>query len=261
MHLFSRSFAALFFTKALGLAIFLIMKILCLIWLTPQLAWGFMNIESLRSKPKEGWKAGGKIQFNQQQGNTDKILGSAATLNSYQRGDHEFILIGKMRYGESFQQKDTEDGALHLRYTRHLIRSHFAEIYTQFQYNKFKALNSRDIAGIGYRYKREVLSFGVGAFSEYEVIEGRPNESGIRANTYLSFNKKNQTGFEFSTIIYLQPSLSRSEDLRSILNMGISQKVIENINLMIQYQNVYDQQPPTDIKTFDSSFLFGISFT
>lgn len=235
-------------------------KILLLIFITTSPAYAFINIESLRSNAKPGLNTSGKILFNQQTGNTEKILGAASTLNSYLKDKDEYIFIANMRYGESFKQKDTEDGALHLRYTRNLKESHFAEIYTQYQHNKFKALTARELVGLGYRYAMASFSGGIGAFKEHEIIEDRPNEDGYRGNMYLSYGVKNETGFEFSTILYYQPSLSQGEDTRTILNTGISQKVTKSINLIIEFQNVYDQRPPSDIKTYDSSLMFGVNF-
>jgi len=38
--------------------------------------------------------------------------------------------------------------------------------------------------------------------------------------------------------------------------MGVSQRVNMNINIIIEYQNVYDQRPRSGIKEYDSSLMF-----
>ena len=220
----------------------------------------FINIESLRKNSKPGLNTSGKILFNQQAGNTEKILGSASTLNSYLDGIHEYILTGNIRYGESFGEKDTDDGSIHLRYTREIVRPHFLETYIQHQYNKFQALTSRNLAGLGYRFSNKYFNFGVGAFHEEESIIDRPEENGLRGNIYLSHSEKTESGFEFSTILYVQPSMARGNDTRTTFNAGISQNITKSMALVVEYQNVYDQRPPEDIKTYDASLMFGLTF-
>jgi hypothetical protein len=236
------------------------MKLLIFTVFVQAYAYGFINIESLRKNSGEGLNKSGKILFNQQTGNTDKILGSLSSLNSYLKNEDEFILMLNMRYGESFEQKDTEDGSFHLRYTREIAKKkHFLESYLQYEYNQFKALNSRELFGLGYRFTSKLFNMGIGAFKEQEIIEADENQSAVRANLYLSTTLKNDTGFEFSTILYIQPNLNQGEDTRTILNAGVSQRVTKNLNLIIEFQNVYDQRPPLNIKTYDSSLMFGVN--
>jgi hypothetical protein len=149
-------------------------------------AHAFINIESLRKNSKPGLNTSGKLLFNQQAGNTDKILASGSTLNSYLKEKDEFIFLANIRYGESFEQKDTEDGSAHFRYTRMFAPKHFIEGYTQYQYNNFKALEQRNIVGLGYRFTGKYFNLGLGAFDEHEEIANRPNEDAIRGNFYLS---------------------------------------------------------------------------
>lgn len=223
-------------------------------------AGAFINIESLRQNSKIGLTNSGKALFNQQTGNTDKILYSLGTLNSYRNDQNEYIFIGNLRYGESFRQKDTEDGSLHLRYTRSFSELHHMEFYSQYEYNKFKALTARRLFGLGYRLTTKFINIGLGAFDENEVVNPGLDQVAVRGNFYLSSTLKNETGFEFSSILYIQPSFRFGNDTRTILNSGISQKINKSISMIIEYQNVYDQQPPTQIKTYDSSLMFGFNF-
>lgn len=223
-------------------------------------AFAFINIESLRENSKPGLNKSSKALFNQQTGNTDKILYSLATLNSYKTEKDEYIFIGNLRYGESFNQKDTEDGNLHVRYTRSLTETHHLETYSQYEYNQFKALTARRLIGLGYRMTTEYINFGLGAFDENEVVNPGENQVAVRGNFYLSTSIKNETGFEFASILYIQPSFRYGDDTRTILNTGISQKINNSISMIIEYSNVYDQRPPEDIKTYDSSLMFGFNF-
>ncbi len=223
-------------------------------------AYGFINIESLRSNSKLGLTKSLKVLFNQQTGNTDKTIYSASTLNSYKTDWQEYILIGRLRYGESFDQKDTEDGNLHLRYTQTLKKSHYAEIYTQYQYNQFKALTSRRLLGLGYRHTSKYFNLGIGAFDENEVIKTGEDQVAVRGNFYLSSDFETKSGFEFAAILYVQPSFRYGDDTRTILNTGITQKINKTMSLIAEYSNVYDQRPPTKIKTYDSTLMFGVTF-
>lgn len=221
--------------------------------------YSFINIESLRENSKKGLNTSAKLLFNQQTGNTDKILYSASTLNSYKTDWQEYIFIGNLRYGESFERKDTEDGNLHFRYTQTLKESHFAELYTQYEYNNFKALTARRLVGLGYRFTHKYINIGLGAFDENEVVSPGEDQVAVRGNFYLSSTIQNQTGFEFASILYYQPSFKQGNDTRTILNLGVSQQINKSIGMVIEFQNVYDQRPPTDIKTYDSSLMFGFN--
>jgi hypothetical protein len=220
----------------------------------------FINIESLRKNSQSGLNTSGKVLFNQQTGNTDKVLYSAATLNSFKSDWQEYIFIGNLRYGESFDRKDTEDGNLHLRYTQKLVNNHFTELYTQYEYNQFKALTARRLLGLGYRFTGKYFNVGLGAFDENERINPGEDQTAVRGNFYLSSIYKNDTGFEFAAIAYYQPSFRYGDDTRTILNTGISQQVSKSVAMIIEFQNVYDQRPPTEIKTHDSSLMFGFNF-
>lgn len=219
-----------------------------------------MNIENLRKKSELGLNTGGKFLLNQQTGNTDKVLYSASSLNSYKTQWHEYIFIGNLRYGESFGQKDTEDGSLHLRYTQKISENHFAEIYTQYEYNNFKALVARRLIGLGHRYTMGILNIGVGAFDEIEAINPGEDQNAIRGNMYLSSTWEDGEGLELSTIFYYQPSLKRGNDVRTTLNTALSKGITKNVSMLIEYQNVFDQNPPVKIKKYDSSLMFGFNF-
>lgn len=222
-------------------------------------AHAFINVESLRKNSQEGFNKSATVRFNQQSGNTDKILAGVSTLNSYLSKKNEYIFSGNYRYGESFDRRDTEDGSVHLRYKRNLYRRHHLESYIQYQFNKFKALDFREVYGLGYRHQDKYFNTGIGAFYEQEEIKSRQNEDAIRANLYLSGARELESGFGFSAIIYLQPSLKQSDDLRVIINSGVSQRITDFLNINIEYEYVYDQQPPTDIKKYDSAIMFGFS--
>ncbi len=224
------------------------------------ITYGFINIESLRANSREGLNKSAKLGFNTQGGNTDKVIGSLSTLNSYIKESNEVLLIGGYRYGESFDEKDTEDGSVHLRYKKAFSKRHNIESYTQFEFNNFKALNFREVYGLGYRHEDKYFNTGLGAFYEEEDIDKRVNQYAIRGNFYVSGNRKTETGLEFSTILYLQPSFKQSNDLRVILNAGISQRVTKSLNLNIEYEYIYDERPPRDIKRYDYALVFGVSF-
>ncbi len=228
-----------------------------LLFLVPLSAFSFINIESLRKNSFEGFTKSAKLKFNSQSGNTDKVLSNISTLNSYVKDKNEYILIGDFRYGESFDQKDTEDGSLHFRFTRELEEPHHWEAYTQVEYDNFRALNFREVFGLGYRNEEKYFNAGAGAFFEHEEIEARTNQDAIRGNFYLSGTYQTDRGLEFSSIIYAQPSLKQSNDLRVILNTGISQKISDSVTINVEYEYTYDQRPPTAIKKYDSSLMFG----
>ncbi|MAE58314.1 MAG: hypothetical protein CME69_05495 [Halobacteriovorax sp.] len=221
--------------------------------------YSFINIENLRKNSKQGFNTSGKLLFNQQTGNTDKILYSASTFNSYKKNGNELILIGTLRYGESFDRKDTEDGSLHLRYTYDLTKKHHIESYTQYQYNDFKALNSRKLIGLGYRLTSEYLNAGIGAFNERERLKTTSDENATRGNIYLSSSLKSDTGFNFATIIYYQPALNDTGDKRLILDTGISQEITKRLSMIIEYHVIYDENPPPRIQTTDTSLMFGFT--
>ena len=234
-------------------------KLLILFLFMPICSNAFINIESLRENTKDGLNTSLKFLFNQQTGNTDRIVGSASSLNSYENSKNEYLLIADIQYGESFEQKDTDNGSLHLRYTRELTAAHYAELYTQYEYNRFVALNSRKLYGAGYRLKLQYFNLGIGAFNEREEILDRSNQNANRGNIYLSSSIKNKTGLEFSSIIYYQPSFKRSNDTRVILNAGLSQSISKYISFIVEYEYAYDELPPEEINPKDTYLQFGFN--
>tara|TARA_Y100001935_G_scaffold197755_1_gene165979 strand:- start:305 stop:1060 length:756 start_codon:yes stop_codon:yes gene_type:complete len=238
--------------------------LLCaLIFLRSAPSSAFINVESLRTNPEEGYQGSVSLSGLLQSGNTEKKLVSFDTLNRYLTGDHEILALGNYKYGESFRTKDTHNGSAHLRYARHLWEYFFAEVFAQVEFNEFRSLIERDLLGVAARmrwFQGEHLSLfnGVGMFGEKEQLKGQDGTTDLRGNLYLSLVSKFSTGLKFSMIGYFQPLMNELSDHRINLDADLENPLAKNLNLILSYDYHFDSRPVPGVTKYDSLLKVGL---
>ncbi len=241
----------------------MMIKILFIL-LLPTLSYSFINIESIRNQQTNGFKGSFKTLFTQQTGNTDKSSSTISSLNSYKKSDHEWLFLAGLAYGESLGRKDTNNGSTHFRYTYYFKPTVGHENYIQFQYNEFTSLNFREVYGQGLRFilsteKKYTLATGAGAFFEHEELKNQANQDAVRGNLYLSLAQALTETLDVSIIAYYQPSLKRSNDVRTIISAGSSLDITKSITFNFEYSYSNDNKPPIGVNEEDSMTQFGLA--
>ncbi len=159
----------------------------------------------------------------------------------------------------------------HLRY-RHDLKKWLAnEVYIQHEYNKFRRLNVRALAGMGLRMivfakPNFTISFSPSYMVEYEELDKGVDESGQRladagetdTNQRLSnnlvanliINKRLQIIYT----AYYQPYINDLKDFRILSELSLSVPLISRLEIEISTSIAYDRRPPAQVENLDTGF-------
>lgn len=228
-------------------------------------AYAIMNIETLRAQKNEGFQGGVNLNFIGEKGNSDKFTSNLRTLNAYIKNRHEILLLTNYTYGESLQIKDTHKGSAHVRYTYRLTPIFSSEFFTQAEFDQFRLLDYRQIAGLGLRTPlltkpHSLVVIGYGGFYEYEVYNSSPDEERVRLNFYLSNYVEINSQVSLSSTLYLQPDVKDFEDLRAIFSPIVKTKISEKLSLVTLVNLRFDNRPVADTEKYDLSYNFGFTY-
>ena len=226
--------------------------------------YAFINIESLRLEMKEGF--GGKFSLNYegQNGNTEKTSISSSSLNIWRYQRDELLLLGDYTFGRTLGIVDTNNGRAHLRYTFDLKEARSYEFFTQSEFDQFKKLNSRTLAGGNIRYRLlqaedHSFYFGVGAFFEHRDYSSISNRNGVRGNFYLSYSHKIKEHFSAFATTYYQPYITEFNDYRFQMSSGLEVIMTKVMAINISYDFSYDNfVPDPSVKRMDQRYLTGV---
>ena len=242
------------------------MKCLPLIFLAMTVveASAFINIESIRRETGKGFVGRSGLKFSGQRGNTNKISTNVTTLNFYRFEHDEVLGLADFVYSVTSNVRDSNNGRLHLRYTFHPDTPIAPELFAQTEFDEFRDLKWRNLAGGNLRYRllgatTQSLYAGTGIFFEKQLFNRQGGRETVRGNFYLSY----VYGFNDRTsgyaVIYMQPSLRAIADTRILLHTGVGALMTERLTLDLQYNLTYDGRPPANIVPLDMMFLAGFS--
>lgn len=224
----------------------------------------FINIESVRQIPGEGFAGSSGFQFNGQDGNTQKFSSRASTLGVYRLPEDELLFLGEYRYGTSDNEIDTNRGQAHLRSTFQYHKSTAYEVFIQSEFDEFKDLNARHLAGANVRFRllnddRHIFYLGTGAFYEIEDFSLVEDQEGFRGNIYVSYSYKITELVSAAATTYYQPKLEDLEEYRVRFQSGLDIFVSKTLVFDVDFNLVHDTDLPEDVKPTDTDYLVGFT--
>jgi len=224
-------------------------------------AFSQVNIESIRSQNKEAvfWgEVKGGLEL--QRGNVDITAFDSDILVHFKKNKHHTFLQTKSSQGRQSGNEFKNNSFAHLRWTWMTWKILGFEMFTQIQQDEFKALNIRQLNGIGLRSeiiqsKNLSLSLGTGVMTDYEMLKDRKESTLIRSTSYITMAKsvsKDRKNLILFTLYY-QPLFTNQEDYRINLEANVRTILISswNISLDNTLKYMYDTNPPEDILTND----------
>ena len=235
--------------------------LMILILLISNVCFSQVNIESIRNNNKEkpfwGEVKGG---LELQRGNVDITSFDSDILIHFKKNKHHTFLQTKSSQGRQSAKKFKNNSFAHLRWTWMQWNFLGFELFTQLQQDEFKALNIRQLNGIGLRSeliqsKNLSLSLGTGVMSDYEVINNNSENLQPRSTSYLtaakSFNESNKNLLLLT--LYYQPLFTNPKDYRVNLEANVRTILISSWNMSLDnsIKYMYDTNPPKDILTND----------
>lgn len=226
------------------------------------------NLEFARANAQEK-PLYGEIKFAMSGENGNKESQKTETGGVLSFSDEKNHYMGIVEH--VWQERDGEvyknQGFMHLRYTRVLSKTETGsdnfEMFVQGRRDKFLDLESRRLAGAGYRKRfynsveKYSNAFGVGAFYETEEATANlDNEKNTdwRFNAYWHFKSTAIERLTIENVLYLQPSLKSSDDYRVHDEIRATNHFTEHFSIGFSVVYSYDSEPLGDIDNYDLSY-------
>lgn len=219
------------------------------------------------------------FQFNfsvEQQLNTVVNLGAGADF-LWNTGADALILASRAKVTYAGDLRVTNSGYGHLRYRRNRVAPAGVDLFTQYQWDGPRGMESRFLLGGNLRYVLTADTSGSvdiagGLMYEFEhwVYDGiaesdRPADqspvrvSHPRINTYVRFTRQISNGFRLLLMNYLQARTDSGFDkprIATALQFDIA--ISGNLSLTVSYNSIYDFAPVVPIRRFYFDISNGI---
>lgn len=235
-------------------------------------AFGQVNTESLRTISKDGYSGELKASANMQSGNVSSTLMETSTRVDYRRGGRHLFASVSYSRGEASDKAFKDEGFAHLRWSEMFGKVGF-ELFTQGEYDQFKALKVRQLNGAYLRIAAESSSspkadifsfaFGVGLMSDYEALNGGGGDGLVaRGTSYLTFQNKISESI-FTLVGYYQPRINVADDFRFLVVAKAELKLghesgSRGLWVEPKYTFAYDSAPPTEVYSLDRALITSL---
>lgn len=197
------------------------------------------------------------LQYNYQN-NNDEELSLVNFSGIYQHKTKNlknyFLLLGNIDYSLANGEQLSNSGLIHFRYNRKLNKKLRIEAFTQYQYNKILGVESRNLIGIGPRYKinksdRTVFYIGSLLMQEFEKTSDDTNTMSYqRLSNYLSLSVKNTAKtIEFTAVVYYQPNINLWKDYRLSSQASLAFSITSKVQFVNSINYGYDSFAPTNV--------------
>jgi len=224
-----------------------------------------VNVSSLAGKAvKDGLSGSAKLSVNYQQGNTQLVLASAAATGFYRFCGNTFLLTASGAYGLNGPPGEWKDDPFrertfeHLRYRRDVTEVISWEAFLQHEYDRWRRLNLRALAGTGPRFditlgKDDHLALGIAYMAQYEELlkpkDGDPLSGWLehRMSSYITFSHKFNKRAAISGSAYFQPRIDAFGDLRALFEASLVVGITDKLGLSVAYKLAYDSEPPAEV--------------
>ena len=160
----------------------------------------------------------------------------------------------------------TDNGFMHVRYTRMVVPRVGPEVFIQSQYNAFTNLRARLLTGTGGRFlivhRNEFgMWWGSGYMLEYEVntiVEPDPHPRDTfnhRWTNYLSLQADVlDDQLKLGSTTYVQPRFDDFRDVRILTGFQLEGSIVPMFSLGMDFQVAYDSRPPRTVENTDINF-------
>jgi hypothetical protein len=204
-------------------------------------------------------------------GNTDFQIISLGSRLNYNWGDDYTFVVADGGYGWENGNAFVDQLFAHLRHvitTGELLQ---IELFTQFDNNKKRLLEARELLGGGVRFrilKTEHFKFRLGTAYMFETERydlppdsNHPNTTSFHRFTgYVTFKYQLNKLLSFVSTTYYQPRFKDFNDYKLFSENAFMIDTGKVLDLFIKFNLRYDSRPPDTVKNFDTISRIGFSF-
>lgn len=209
-----------------------------------------VNIESYRSKTDTlGW-SGTVGAFGYIRKNQHLIYSIGANFHiDYLKGRNLYLLTNKYNYLQVDDNSYDSNGFLHFRYNYRKNDYLRYEFFLQTQFNTQLYTKSRDLTGIGLRFRltksdKTRVFLGTTYMYEYERWADNSNHFVHRSSNYLSFNVQIGKRLQYTGTTYFQPELGDFSNFHVFTDNKLTLRINKKFQVSFGYELLYDTEPP-----------------
>jgi len=216
-----------------------------------------------------GWHTKVGVSLETARGNTHKDNYKGSYKLTYDNNETyvSFVEITGS-YGKTNYIEDTNNAYMHFRYIYALSPKKLrAEFFLQGQEDKFKEINSRKLAGLGFRLKiRKFFDkgegyIGLGAFyEEINYIESTDIQ-GIVLNNYVTYKVDFAEDKTLTYRLDFQPVYNDLGDYLLIQKLALKIKLDERLSLVIDMTHDVDSAPVDGVSKNNFSQTTGLIYS
>ena len=242
--------------------------------LAPGLSAGQVNIEALRRDAgSSGFSGALALNLEMHTGNTDlKEIGLEGRLDFNHPRVNTFLLA-RNDFGWEQGERFADEGLFHLRQHYPLHGRIGLETFTQYNYDTTYRLDTRVLAGGGFRFHLvESGAFrlweGASAFVEHEKLselmpaDDHPeNSTVVRWSHYLSSRFAVNERVVSTCTVYFQPLWNGIGDTRLLGDFSLEIDLAGPLVLALNFVTRYDSRPPEGVRKLDTVLENGLAVT
>ncbi|MBM4343951.1 MAG: DUF481 domain-containing protein [Deltaproteobacteria bacterium] len=238
-----------------------------------------VNVQQLAGKPVQPGLSGQVSVGGDWLLGNSQLLTGAGNASVFVRGEHGMVLAtvsgaygvkgtGASYADEPFQAKVFE----HLRLRRGLAQGWSFEAFAQHEYDRWRRLKTRIVAGGGVRLDVDAMqgvhvALGLAHLSQWEeLLKPRAGDlSGLvseqRLSSYLVAAAEVSATASALVTLYAQPRWADWADLRGLVDVALVVTVSKATALRVNWVLGYDTRPPAGVRGYDGtgkiSFVAG----
>lgn len=217
---------------------------------------GQVNTERYRKDyDKKGFLVNNALGFNFSKGNIEELEVSNNFRLDYISNKFHYFTILDYNFKRTETIKSKDNGFVHLRTLRHFDNSaYLAEVFAQWQFDKFILLQNRFLLGTGLRFdlsrllteghdedKDWKIFAGVGLMYEYEDYMTEPMTiiRLWRSTNYLSALWDIGDNLSIKLVNYYQPAISQFSNYRFSTDLGVDFKLFKQLSFEVAFNYTY----------------------
>jgi Protein of unknown function, DUF481 len=235
-------------------------------------AFAQVNVEPLRSQLKErGQAINVRMSVAGQQGNTNGVQLSSGAFYGLSSEQNLFYLQVSGDYGHTNRVTQVAKAFAHGRYNRRLYSWLLGEVFAQWESDRFRRVQSRELFGTGPRFeitRHEDFDVVYGASYMLEVtkrtdfIEASQRHTTYqRLNNYGTFMYRIHDQVTLAETFYYQPRFADPTDYWLLSVFSATFQVTPVLSSGLNFTIRHESNAPTPIKKTDAEVISSLNLT
>ncbi len=208
--------------------------------------------------------------------NPNNFIGLSGNANvAYMAEKHSYILINFINYTVVKDDPIVQTGYSHFRINLFRRARISNEVFTQYQYDLERGLNSRWLIGTGFRInlvksENTDVVFGPGVMYEYEKWESPVEEMPIReaelykSTNYVSIRQNINKHIAFNAISYYQTGYDKDignfrHRISGDFNLSVS--ITNKLSMATTFTCTFENRPIVPVKKFIYTVTNGLAYS